>query len=168
MTATELPCTRRSRSVRSTDGSSEKVHCRCGLAAGCSGCNWVPRCCANQCSKTSGRGRVHVCAGCTPSQPGECTKCAHGLSAAGVLAAQHEIDLTANGACEAVVQALNAHAGHCRIQLQGLSVLVMLTHVGAARLRLVAAGAGAAAVRAMRAFPADSQLQCHALSIILC
>ncbi|KAG5191874.1 hypothetical protein JKP88DRAFT_294622 [Tribonema minus] len=90
------------------------------------------------------------------------------LSAAGVLAAQHEIDLTANGACEAVVQALNAHAGHCRIQLQRLSVLVMLTHVGAARLRLVAAGAGAAAVRAMRAFPADTQLQCHATSIILC
>ncbi|KAG5191881.1 hypothetical protein JKP88DRAFT_294632 [Tribonema minus] len=88
------------------------------------------------------------------------------LSAAGVLAPQHEIDLTANGACEAVMEALNAHVGHCRIQLQGLSVLVVLAHAREARLKLVAADAGAAALRAMRAFPADPLLQFSAVSTV--
>eukprot|EP00611_Tribonema_gayanum_P029634 TRINITY_DN798_c0_g1_i5.p1 TRINITY_DN798_c0_g1~~TRINITY_DN798_c0_g1_i5.p1 ORF type:complete len:232 (+),score=41.58 TRINITY_DN798_c0_g1_i5:1673-2368(+) len=88
------------------------------------------------------------------------------LPAVGVLSRQYAIDLIANGACKTVVQALNAHLDNSHIQLKGLSALVHLTHVDAARLRLVSADAGAAAVRTMRAFPADPLLQLQAVAII--
>ncbi|KAG5191054.1 hypothetical protein JKP88DRAFT_160158 [Tribonema minus] len=88
------------------------------------------------------------------------------LSATRVLVTHHELALTASGACEAVVQALNAHADNDQIDLTGLSVLVMLARTGEARLRLNTADAGAAAARAMRAFPADPLLQITAVSVI--
>ncbi|KAG5191882.1 hypothetical protein JKP88DRAFT_294636 [Tribonema minus] len=88
------------------------------------------------------------------------------LPAVGVLSRQYAIALIASGACKTVVQALNAHLDNSHIQLKGLAALVHLARVDAARLRLVSADAGVAAVRTMRAYPADPLLQLQAVAII--
>ncbi|KAG5188787.1 hypothetical protein JKP88DRAFT_303728 [Tribonema minus] len=92
---------------------------------------------------------------------------AAGSLTAGATRVQLEADLIASGACEAVVQLLNAHASSRQVQIQGLAALGVLVSSDEARVRLITADAGATAIRAMREFPAESMIQRTATSTIL-
>ncbi|KAG5180108.1 armadillo-type protein [Tribonema minus] len=88
------------------------------------------------------------------------------LTAIGGLARQHGVHFSAVGACEAVVQALNAYADDLDVQRSCVQALSMLPGNEEVNSRLCAADPGPGVIRAMRSFPADANIQLHGIVIV--